>query len=435
KAYAEECKQWLIEARDERQTVWTEDLLVTFREKPVVAAADGAMVDAGEFGQIDVEKVEAKGGVQVLLREGARVFAQELSGDAAKRTLRLTGDDVAIVRSNLVADGLRDLRFDEATRSARSEGAGRFRTFRTPLALGEGRIERPRPQGNESLDASWTGSFDYAEVAEERGTLDIRGDVKVRSRPTDSGSDAVDAQAILLEIGLDPKTKRGGANTAQGERALEHFIAKGDARVESRTWPDATKTGEPRVFKVSGEHVEYDLRTREGLVVGDGTILVNVPAAPEAKAVDAARPAGAIGLGGDGTTRFRWKRRMALEKQYDDVFRIAMDDEVEMLHAGLRADDTMSMRCDRLEAIVRRPESARAAEERPADAQGVDLGGPAELLGVKATGGVFIRTPEQDIECGAFDYAVKTGSATLTAAEGRTVTVMVKGQPAPVRAA
>ena len=44
------------------------------------------------------------------------------------------------------------------------------------------------------------------------------------------------------------------------------------------------------------------------------------------------------------------------------------------------------------------------------------------------------RTPEQDIECGEFDYSVATGVATLSAAEGRTVTISVKGQPAPIRA-
>jgi hypothetical protein len=56
------------------------------------------------------------------------------------------------------------------------------------------------------------------------------------------------------------------------------------------------------------------------------------------------------------------------------------------------------------------------------------------MLGVKGKGHVFIRTPEQDIECGEFDYSVVTGVATLTAEEGRTVTIALKGQPAPIRA-
>ncbi len=398
------------------------------------------------LGAIDIDTVEAKGGVQVLLKEGARVFADTLVGDAARRRLRLTGENVAIVRSNVIADNLRDLRFDDATRSARSDGPGRFRAFRAPIALSDGKIARPEPEGRPTLDASWGESLEYAEVAENRGTLDIRGEVKVRSRPSETTSDAVDAQSILLELGIDSSTKSGkegrAADPADAARTFDHFIAKGGARIESRQWETAERAGEPRVFRVSGEHVEYDMRTREGLVVGDGAILVNIPRAADTKVIDPseaakARTPGGIALGADGTTRFRWKERMALEKQYDDVFRILMEKDVELLHAGLRADDSLSMRCDVLEAIVKRPDESKKSNAAGTDAKsegGVDLGGPAEMLGVKGRGRVFIRTPEQDIECGEFDYSVTTGVATLTAEEGRSVTIAIKGQPAPIRA-
>jgi hypothetical protein len=118
-----------------------------------------------------------------------------------------------------------------------------------------------------------------------------------------------------------------------------------------------------------------------------------------------------------------------------------MEKDVELLHAGLRADDSLSMRCDVLEAIVKRPDESKksnatdaASKNEAANEGGVDLGGPAEMLGVKGRGRVFIRTPEQDIECGEFDYSVTTGVATLTAEEGRSVTIAIKGQPAPIRA-
>jgi hypothetical protein len=62
------------------------------------------------------------------------------------------------------------------------------------------------------------------------------------------------------------------------------------------------------------------------------------------------------------------------------------------------------------------------------------LGGPAELLGVKGTGNVFIRTPAQDLECGEFDYSVLSGIATLRAAQGRAVTVVFANTPTPLQA-
>lgn len=459
-----------IEARDASQTIWTEDLVVSFREKPAGAdaapapatARGGALAGSdGNLGDVEIDVVEAKGGVQVLLKEGARVFADTLVGEATKRKLRLSGDNVAIVRSNVVADNLRDLRFDDSTRSARSEGPGRFRAFRDPVALGSGKIERPTPEAAPTLEATWSNELDYTELSDTRGTLDIRGDVKVRSKPNAQTSDAVDAQSLLLELGIDPKARAaaksmgekgmGEMSTGDGgtaddigsaQRSLDQFIAKGGARIESRSWDTPAREGDPRVFRVTGEHIEYDMRTREGLVVGDGGILVNMPpkaeSTAESKAAEKDRAPGAITFGRDGTTRFRWKRRMALERQYDDVFKITMENGVEVLHAGARADDTLSMRCDVIEATVRRPLDANAkpgeAPAKDAGDRGVDLGGPAELLGVKGTGGVFIRTPDQDVECGSFDYSVTTGIATLTAAEGRSVTIAVKGQPAPIRA-
>lgn len=453
-----------VEARDERQTIWTEDLVVTFREKPKDATGEraaessvqrsrdasigGLLAGGKEMDGVDIDSVEAKGGVQVLLKEGARVFADTLVGDAARRRLRLTGEDVAIVRTNVIADNLRDLRFDDATRSARSDGPGRFRAFRAPIALPEGKVDRPKPAEAPTLEAAWGEALEYSEVDARRGVLDLRGDVRVRSRPSATTSDAVDAQSVLLELGIDGSASKAaneaengaGRDATDAARTLDHFIAKGGARLENRTWSDAERTGEPRVFRVSGEHVEYDMRTREGLVVGDGAILVNIPPNPQTKAIDPSeagrsRTPGAIGLGTDGTTRFRWKERMALEKQYDDVFRMRMEKDVEMLHAGLRADDSLSMRCDVLEATVRRPlDGTKDAPAKEKGEQGVDLGGPAELLGVKGTGRVFIRTPEQDIECGEFDYSVATGVATLTAEANRTVTIALKGQPSPIRA-
>ena len=459
-----------VEAKDAKQTIWTEDLVVTFSEKKAAAgAAAGANAPApaglaGEpkLGDIDVEVVEAKGGVQVMLGEGARVFADELTGNARERKLRLTGEDVAIVRSNIIADNLRDLRFDDATRTARSEGPGRFRAFRAPIAVGEGRIERPKPELQASLDASWTGSLDYQEAvavaaapaadatadaaaksadrnaANNKGVLDIRGDVKLRSRPNERTTDAVDANSVVLDLAVAGddarkddarKADADGSAAANAARALTHFLARGEARLESRSWADDAHTGEPKLFRITGDHIEYDMLTREGLVVGDGGLLVNLPADAANEPAPAAKGVTSIALGAEGTTRFSWKQRMALERIKGDRYAVRMDDGVEVLHAGVREQDRMSMRCDALEAKVR-----RADETSADDASGVDLGGPAELLGVKGSGNVFIRTPQQDLECGEFDYSVESGIATLRAAPGRAVTVVFADRPTPLQA-
>jgi hypothetical protein len=445
-----------VEARDERQTIWTEDLVVTFSEKrgatqpPVVNDTPRTEPNLGE---IDVELVEAKGGVQVMLAEGARVFADELAGNARERKLKLTGENVAIVRSNIIADNLRDLRFDDAARSARSEGPGRFRAFKKPIAVGEGRIERPDPKDQASLDASWSGQLDYTEsavkradaaadgaaapaaqsatAAGSRGSLDLRGDVRLRSRPSELVSDSVDANSVVLELGA-ADAEAGVVPDADAARALEHFLARGDARIESRTWATADHAGEPKLFRLTGDHIEYDLRTREGLVVGNGGLLVNVPpgadAAAPVRTVGGATP---IGFGAEGATRFTWREKMELDHLMDDRYAVRMQSQVEVLHAGARDQDRLSMRCDALEAKVRRPDETAGAKAT----SGVDLGGPAELLGVKGTGNVFIRTPGQDLECGEFDYSVQSGIATLKAAEGRAVTVVFANQPTPLQAA
>jgi hypothetical protein len=191
------------------------------------------------------------------------------------------------------------------------------------------------------------------------------------------------------------------------------------------------------VFRVSGEHIEYDMKTREGIVVGDGGLLVNLPPDAKKAAAAAAKPAAqargaSIDLGAEGATRFTWKQEMALKHVVDDRYSVRMNDGVEMLHAGAREQDKMSMRCDTVEAQMRRPDEAKGGSA--AAAAGVDLGGSAQLLGVKGSGNVFIRTDAQDLECGEFNYSVDTGVATLSAAKGRSVTVAFRDQATPLQA-
>ena len=412
-----------VDARDDKQAILTDDLIVGFTERKAGGeiAADAATQSLGD---VEVDQVEAHGGVQVLLagREGAgaRVFAQDLTGNAIERSVRLTGEDVAIVRANIIADNLRDLRFDDATHTATSAGGGRLRAFKDALVVGEGVSPRPEPTAPTTLDGSWTDGLSYSEPSPEKSVVEIRGSVEMRSRPSELATDALDAQSVVIGIGAEPARKGGGS-----ERALESFLARGAARIESRAWSNAAHEGEPRVFRITGEHIEYDMRSRQGAVIGAGVLFVNMPP-------DAAKPApadaGPIRMGATGSTRFTWKEGMALERVEGELFRIRMEEGVELLHAGVNDSDSLSLRCATLEALVSRPVADGEARK------GVDLGGPAELRGFKGSGGVFVRTPTQDLECGEIEYSVQTGLATLRAAEGRSVTVVFTDKPTPLQA-
>ena len=121
-----------------------------------------------------------------------------------------------------------------------------------------------------------------------------------------------------------------------------------------------------------------------------------------------------------------------MTRQIEDRYLVVMDQAVEVLHAGLEQEDTMTLTGDRLEVTLVRPEGA-APKARPESA-GVELGGPAEVLRVRGIGGVFVRTPEHDVECEEFDYNVDTGLAMLRAAPGRVVTIQSKSAQTPIRA-
>jgi lipopolysaccharide export system protein LptA len=113
-----------------------------------------------------------------------------------------------------------------------------------------------------------------------------------------------------------------------------------------------------------------------------------------------------------------------------------MADQAELVHAGLREQDTLTITSDTMEAIVERRDGgpATAAEGM---AQPADLGGAVRLQRVVADGRVLVRSPEIDVECDRFDHDLRTKVATLSARPGRVISVLQKGanaQPIPLRA-
>ncbi|MEE2972159.1 MAG: hypothetical protein VX672_03455, partial [Planctomycetota bacterium] len=446
-----------VTASDPSQTLWTERLVVTFQEidgddaEPARGLAGGlsgrpATREPGpdgdpgdEFGQIEVHTVTATEAVQVRLDEGARVFADRLAGDATAGVLELGGQDVMVLRGNVIADRMREVRLDDTKRTVRSNGPGRFRYYDVPVVEpSRTKIDRPDPRTRTSLAATWREAMAYRQSEDgDRGRLDLEGDVRVRSTPDPRTSDRLDARTVGLDLkhgagGVRERSERrdGDLLAREGDTTLERLVARGDAILESRTWEDPGKTGDPRLFRVTGDDVVYLVESGEAEVRGPGGLLVHDPRP------DADRPATApveAGFGVDGTTRFSWKRGMNMTREIDGRYLVVMDQDVEVLHAGLEIDDTMTLTGDRLEVTIDRPDE-EGVDVRPQNASGIEIGGPADLARVRGIGRVFVRTPEHDVECEEFDYNVDTGIAILRAAAGRVVTVQSKAARTPIRA-
>ncbi len=432
-----------VSARDPGQTLWTERLIVRFREVDETAQTEErtrvATGDVEDLGAVEVHTVDAVEEVQVRLEEGARVFADRLEGDAVNGTLQLTGEDVMVARANVIADRMREVRLDETSGTVRSPGPGRFRYFDdTIVPARTDRIERPDPPTRTSLAATWTEAMSYRRVEDgRRGTLDLEGKVRVRSTPDSRTRDRLDARSVRLDLKQQDRAlpRRDGDASERllggdGETTLEKLTARGDAILESREWTDGTQTGDPRLFRVTGDYVEYEVETGEAMVDGPGGLLVHDPT--PGKQVAAADRTAEAGFGVDGTTRFRWEKRMTMTRQIDDRYLVVMDQAVEVLHAGLDQADTMTLTGNRLEVTLDRPDGA-VPKAKP-DSGAVELGGPAEVLRVRGLGAVFVRTPDHDVECEEFDYNVDTGIAILRAAPGRVVTIQSKSTNTPIRA-
>ena len=138
----------------------------------------------------------------------------------------------------------------------------------------------------------------------------------------------------------------------------------------------------------------------------------------------------------DGATaRFTWKGRLDLIRTSPAESLVTLADDVEMIYATRRGDrSAFSVTASRMEAVVREPDerdAPDAAKETAADSSPL---GAAELQAVRGFGRVFARGDGRDVECDAFEYDVESGIATLTARPGRSVSVLTRGTPGPVRA-
>ncbi len=390
-----------VTASDPQQTMWSDDLAVTFLES-----------DEQGTHATRADEVTANGNVQILMSDGARVFADRLHGDAVGETVTLTGRDVAIANKQWLIDRGHRVTLDKASGVAVWDGPGVARMFADNLAVGaDERIDRGSLPLDHKSRATWTGSMRYNDsAADGNGAIDLNGDVEMAWVPDPLQLTTFGADDVTIELAA-PVGDAGQDNTAD-RRAIGTVVGRGNARLEQRRWVTEAHTDEPRIFFISSQRIEYDQRKGEALVPGPGELLSRDlrPAADGDQAGDS--------FGGRGTTSFRWTSRLQMTRRSETLFDIAMVDGIEMRHLDLAGQPT-TLTCNRIDATIDRSKSNQTD-------------GPTDLQHVRAAGEVFLRTPTRDIDCDLFDYDVRTGVARIEANPDQLVTIFTRGEPQPV---
>ena len=437
-----------VEATNVAQTLWCDALRAQFESTQAGAAPRSANASDPALGPSEVTRVDADHGVQIQLKDGARVFADGMIAFPPKGLADLRGPGLSIIRGGVMIDAIPSLSVNDRNRTAESPGGGRARSWQSPIVAAElqGKIELPAAlAAKPEMDAQWKGQMTFTDRAQNGAVLDLAKDVRIRAEPRPEEFDALDAQTVHLE--LDRRPSAGGAlatavqanapTPAGGDIRPRRLIATGDARMENQVWLNADRSGEPRLFQVRGQTIDYDAVTGEASVPSAGSVLVNVPAggsldpkAQQNRTRDQSVPGGGI----EGISRFRWGSAMNLKRLVDEKFLMSMDQSVELVRAGPKKSDTLTLTCDRLEATLERRienDSNLKAGTQPA----FNLGGSSEVQRVRGIGRCFIRTPDYDVECEEFDYNVVTQIAEMRARPRRLVNVLPKGQGTPLRAA
>ena len=437
-----------VEATNVAQTLWCDALRAQFESTQPNATPRAANASDPALGPSEVTRVDADRGVQIQLKDGARVFADGMIAFPPKGLADLRGPGLSIIRGGVFIDGMSTLSVDDRKRTAASPEGGRARSWQTPIVAADlrGKIEVPAVSAvKPEMDAQWKGQMLFTDLATNGAVLDLEKDVKIRAEPRPEEYDALDAQSVHLELDRRPSADGALATAVQansptaagGDVRPKRLIATGDARIENQVWLDANRTGEPRLFQVKGQTIDYDAVTGEASVPSAGSVLVNVPTggsldpkAQQNRTRDQSVPGGGI----EGVSRFRWGSAMNLKRLVDEKFLMTMDQSVELVRAGPQKTDTLTLTCDRLEATLER-RIADASAIGDAKQPAFNLGGSSEVQRVRGIGRCFIRTPDYDVECEEFDYNVVTQMAEMRARAGRLVNVLPKGQGTPLRAA
>ena len=425
-----------VMTRDDEQTMWAGKFSVTFHELPEQAKADDP-ANENKFGDFEIDKLIALEGAQLQLNDGARVIAERIDVDGIAQTAQMTGENILIVQDNLLIDQATRLEMDRKTNRGALPGPGRLRIFpeNVPLTLDEdGRAlslgvadEPPQVNLHWTDDAAFDGAYDGG-----NGAIDFNGSVRVVADPSVLEHDTVEADTLRIEF------SRGSAgdhadDAASTKRTIRKMIANRNAKLQSRTWELEDRSDKPRVFYVAGDRIDYNHQTGEVLVDSAGTLLIRDE---RPQVVADASPDEAIGgtsrFATSGTTSFGWSERMEMTRAGDELFDIIMTANIEVRHLSLDGKK-VTLTADRLVTTVQRS-SPNSTSADGVDQTALDLGGPAQLVRVRANGLVFLRTTTRDVQCDEFDYDVRSGLARLKATPGRRISIHNRGAVQPFHA-
>ena len=441
-----------VKAENEDQTIWADDLEVTFLVEDVEGEPDEEPTGSRSLmgSGTRVKDVLANGDVQVLMSDGARVFADHLVADAKQEQVVLTGEDVVIARDDMLIDHGRHVELERRNGTATWIGPGQARLLTRPLDLSaDQRIDRPevpRPAPGDdasvTMRARWNTSMQYdSRFNDGAGSIELDGDVAVVAQPKPHELDRLEGQKMVLQFvdagkvdseslssNLRKNQEDDPFDIERSSRVLETLIARGDAKLEQRTWPDEQRASIPNVFYIAAKHITWNDLETSAEVIGDGELVLR-----EAPPVDGATPESGL-FRGPGVSRFIWTRRLDMVQDESGGFTIDMDGDVEGLYKGMEDEDTATITAQHVKAVTAPIEEA---EGRGGSAPGegvLDLGRDMEIERLFAEGSVYISTPRRRVDCNLFDYNLSTGLAKLDSVPGRTVSILTEGSPTPVRA-
>ncbi|MEE2907527.1 MAG: hypothetical protein VX527_06790 [Planctomycetota bacterium] len=458
-----------VRARNDDQTLWTDQLIVTMEALPDDAPPRNR---AGEDdllgGRVDVKDFLATGDVQVLLADGGRAFADRLEGDARQEIAVLTGDNVTIARKEMLIDHGRKLVISRLEGTANWDGPGEARLLRYPVEVSaDRRIERPaiptkppaaegddrraEDEGNRgpiTMRARWNEQMVYdSRHNDGAGSLELRGKVAVVADGSPIERSSMDGESLTLQFAFAPEptptsrveepteaandTTRNPLDIAgleQESRVLQTLIAKGDARLEYREWMTSKREDIPRVFYIAAKHITWDDLEVQAEVIGDGSLVIREPERPG----EAPQPEGPFA--GAGTTRFVWTKRLDMERKPGDRYEISMLGDVEGIYKGATDDDIATVTANRVDAMTKRASVSQSVSQDVAEPGPLDFQGDMEIERLRAEGTVYLATPRRRADAHIVDYDTRTQLATLTARPGRKVSIVTEGSPLPVKA-